>query len=151
MLPPPRTATLLDLVTVLQDLREEDQLELAAWGTHDPMDALDTIMQDTIKLRTITNPEGSPLAVYGASRQPGEPETGRIWMLHREGASASPRVYLEGARKVLPEIAEGFKLLWNYKWAGNAHHLPWLRRLGFITLQAKQFGDNPFIEFMRPT
>lgn len=145
-----REATMLDLYRVLNDLRREDRAELATFGLHDPMNALGPFSASATSLTAVER-EGELVGVYGVSPEPGMEGAGRAWALHREGQGAPSRAYLQDARRALDELSRGYLTLFNWKWVGNAHHLPWLQKLGFIPLRRIALRGHHYIEIVRPT
>lgn len=142
----PRPATMLDVLRVLRDLRDEDRLEIESLGfTTDT--AFEALCTNASAIYAV-DWDGEVAAVFGVSPEPGMEGAARVWVLQRPH-QAPRRLYLSLAREMLPKLAEGFDVLFNWKWVGNDGHLPWLQRLGFTVLRTVQIRGEHYREFVR--
>jgi hypothetical protein len=145
-----KEATMLDVWTVLHDLREEDRREAEAFSFHSTDMLFENICALSTEILAIYQGDRS-VAIYGVSPAPEMEGAARIWLLQREGFKAPRKAYLRIAREAIEALGRPYDLLFNWKWIGNEHHLRWLERLGFVTLRAVKLQGQIFYEFVRPT
>lgn len=142
-------ATLYHLHGVLTDLRKEDEEEISVLGFPDPASKIQMLVDAGSHMWAWVDGSGEAVAIFGVTADKGFPGAGRVWMLIREGVKAPRKMYLKDARKALDTMAEMFPVLFNWKWMGNQHHLPWLERLGFVPIRTLALNGKPFIEIVR--
>lgn len=142
-------ANLYDVYTVLGDLRKEDRDELAALGYTSGHHMAAQLIEDHADVFTYRGPDGEPLALYGVTPDRHLPNAGRPWLVMRPLAPVDRDLFIIQSHVIVGELGRGYDILFNLKWDGNRHHIPWLEKLGFTVIRTLSFGGELFHEFIR--
>lgn len=118
-----------DLPHIWQTLRDEDLREYRAVGITDPHLIEAFIKNSSHRVQTWDSDIG-PLVVLGVT--PGDdPLVGHIWAVASSRASPRWRFAVRETNRILDELSEGYRLLYNVKDSRNTEQIAWLRKLGF--------------------
>ena len=142
-----------DQVHVATHLRADDVRELrAVQGDHcDPMQALRQACAASSMLRTISAPDGEPIALFGVAPLSLMDGRGSPWLLGTDRVAQFPRFMIEEGRKVVAQMQEYFPLLENYVDVRNRISVRWLACIGFTLDEPVPYGPAglPFHWFHR--
>ena len=151
-----REATHADIQLVAQDMRDADVAEVMAssgWTSEQALiNGLQTRETGGI-IKTICLPNDLPVGMFGVVPV-GTPEVGAIWMLASNGLQAIHRQFARQCRSEIDQIAEGYRLIFNFTDARNSLHHRWLQWSGFTIIKRhERYGheQRPFLEFVKVT
>lgn len=140
-----------DIDYLSENLREQDVQELYAQGGLTPKIALGLSMVLAKRCKTICDPTGTPIGVFGVS----DTHTvglGSIWMMATPDLLKHQRQFLRECREGISEISKGYSCVFNYTDARNTVHHRWLKWCGFTFIKEHEnFGQDsePFYEFVK--
>ena len=115
-------------------LRQADRLEVHLGCGKRPLQVLVDGIENSEQSYTLVA-EDRVRAIFGVARQ--TDTFGVVWLLGSDWLSEHPRVVLEGARKFLPILAEGFESVGNLIHNKQTMYLRFLEKLGF------EFREHP--------
>ena len=148
-----RDATLDDVYSIAERLREDDQAELQALhgGKLSPLVVLTAsrVASDMCRVGEI---KGVPTVLYGvAPKRP--PLVGAPWMVGTQALEdpGVARCFLRGCAGEVQDMNDLYPLLVNHVDERNTLSKRWLRWLGFkfISLRPHGMEQRPFLEFVR--
>lgn len=147
-----RPATIKDIRTVTEGMREDDAREARALG-YDPKAALASSCIYSDKVFAVVDDKDNAVALFGVGPHvlDGEVTVGCCWLV---GTDGFPGVALKGARIVpgwVNELHTDYPVLWNWVDCRNRVHVRWLKWLGFEFLNTAPRGKNGelFHQFIR--
>ncbi|WMM95745.1 hypothetical protein CRP403_gp31 [Roseobacter phage CRP-403] len=142
-----------DISHLADNLRDEDVAELYAQTGLKPYMALYFALVMSRRMKTMLDPSGTPIGVYGVNDTHIK-GLGSIWMMATPDLLKHQRQFLRECRTGISEISQGYKCVFNYTDARNTVHHKWLKWCGFTFInEHKNFGkDNEtFYEFAKIT
>ena len=140
-----------DLDHLAENLRDADVQELHAQNGLTPKVALGLSLLLARKCKTICDPEGVPIGVFGVS-DTNIVGLGSIWMMATPDLLKHQRQFLRECREGILEVSRGYSCVFNYTDARNTVHHRWLKWCGFTFIKEHEnYGKNgePFYEFVK--
>ena len=142
-----------DLAHLAENLRDEDVAELKAQSGLEPHMALKFALVMSRYIKTICDPSGTPIGIYGVT-DTSMKGLGSIWMMATPDLLKHQRQFLRECREGISEISQGSTCVFNYTDARNKVHHKWLKWCGFTFInEHKNFGKDKetFYEFVKIT
>ena len=90
--------------------------------------------------------DDSPEAIFGCAEANG---LGIPWMLASDKAFYDKAHFIRTSIAIVNGWCRRHRVLFNYVHQDNHIARKWLRKLGFVFLQKREFSGEPFIEFTR--
>lgn len=140
-----RLANHADAHRVADNLREEDRRECASLTSSHPRSALAHSVSSS-RLAIVVVIDDEPVALFGVSDVPGNPDVGQPWLMATPGLLRAKREFIRQSRDWLHTLAisRPYKTLRNLVDMRNTLHVRWLKWLG-----AKFHGDEVMQHFRR--
>jgi hypothetical protein len=142
-----RPATFKDGVYVANNLKDEDRMEVEAFG-HTPTSIPFSLLFSEHPT-VFTTHNGDIAGVAAIVRQ--DDNVGAIWMLCTPAVLDMPITFFRQSKRWMSEVEGDYKMLWNLADARNHLHHKLLRFLGFRAIQTVPTGPHqlPFYEIVR--
>lgn len=119
------------VAALVQNLRQQDRDELAAWGYPDARAAIIDSVTRSAWCRTCTV-DGEVAAITGLGRGGSDDAPfGIPWLLGTDLVTRHRRVLARHARDYIPRMLDVYPRLVNHVHARNTVAVAWLRHLGF--------------------
>ena len=140
-----------DLDHLAENLREADVQELYAQSGLVPKVALKLALLFSRQCKTMCDPEGTPIGVFGVN----DTQTaglGSIWMMATPDLLKHQRQFLRECREGIYEVSQGYSCVFNCTDARNTVHHKWLKWCGFTFIKEHEKfgrGNEPFYEFVK--
>lgn len=143
-----REARFEDCAELALTMRKEDREEIWHHSRFTPLLALQGGLLMSKKCWSIIR-DDRVVGMFGVASVDGT--IGVPWMLASDELVDIQIAFLRGCKDYLEEMFQGFELLCNSVWIGNAVHIRWLRWMGFKFLPAKPAGPDGelFYEFYK--
>lgn len=125
-----RTAKLLDVLMIHNNLRDEDYFEICQ-STPDTLSALVSSFKES-EVCLVATHGGVPMVLFGVGTDEVNPGYGMPWMVAvRDWTKVGRKNFLQVSRKFIRECANHYSVLHNYVSPENTQAIRWLQWLGF--------------------
>jgi hypothetical protein len=134
------------------ELRIEDLREITASVEEPPHEVLERGVLESDPCYAVIDRAGSVVALFGVVPDPGDTQTGRIWLLGSSQLVARTFFFIRNSRQWVETIQRRYAVLWNWVDARNEVHIRWLKWCGFTQTSVDEtYGveGRPFFEFQR--
>ena len=148
MKPYHRQSRLHDICELAPNLRYEDKREVETLG-HTPEQALGYANLSSTICRSIINPYGQVVGMYGVTPIQTSEISGAVWMLGSKGLLKIKIPFLKESRSEVVGMNTIYPHLCNIIDSRNEVHLKWIKWCGFKIIGERMFNNVKFYEFCR--
>jgi hypothetical protein len=146
-----RPATLADVLTVAERLREEDRAEVLAAAGVDPRLVFPAQLREGREMFAAgIETEDRAEILFGCDPMAGDPSVGIIWLVSTPVMYDHPVEFVMTSKRIFRDYQDRFQVLTNFVDVRNERHIKWLKWLGcHMIRRVEKFGAQslPFIEF----
>jgi hypothetical protein len=136
-----RRPTPSDIDFLVENIREDDKIEVAAAGGQGIRECIVEI-PDLDKNAWVWEYEGKVMCIFGVNPVVGTDHFGMIWMLSTKFFDDYFMIFAMACKPVVDEMVRPFKYVFNYVYVENKKSIKWLRWLGFNLYEAEAVGVN---------
>ena len=126
---------------IADNMREEDVIEVWAYGRHTPIEALELSIKKSKKV-VIVYADGIPLTALGLCIRDFLSGVGVPWLLSAKQALKYKRQFLKLSPPIIEEMLEICPKLINHVHADNKLSIRWLKWLGFTIEDPEPIGPE---------
>lgn len=136
-----RRPTPEDVEFIIQNIRDEDAAEVAAFDGDSIRDVLMST-PDIEKNAWVWEREGQVHAIFGVNPIKEKEGVGVIWMLAAKTFDDHFMAFASACSVVVAHMLKGYEYVFNYVYEENKKSIKWLKWLGFDIRDAEGIGIN---------